>query len=224
MCGADEINNEFDRCKYGLKNILGVKMIFSSVNQFKENLAQFISTTTNAPLVAIPVFFLINYFLLEGPDFIMVTGISIFFAGIMPIIISLLWIKNRKIEIDMPHREDRSYPLLMVILSYLVGAALLYAFQAPPITTVLMFCYFSNTVMVLFINLFWKISIHSMGVAGPATAMIYVFGYPGLIFAFIVPLVMWSRTYLKRHTLSQVMVGALLGFLFTAAQIYIFLG
>jgi membrane-associated phospholipid phosphatase len=199
-------------------------MTFSYSNQFKERSAHFISTATNAPLVAIPVFFLINYFLLEGPVFIMVTGISIFFAGVMPIIISLLWIKNKKIEIDMPKREDRPYPLLMVSLSYLVGAALLYAFQAPPITTVLMFCYFSNTIIVLLISLFWKISIHSMGVAGPATAMIYVFGYAGLIFALIVPLVMWSRTYLKRHTLSQVMVGALLGFLFTAAQIYIFLG
>lgn len=199
-------------------------MTFLSSKQFNENMAQFISTITNAPLVAIPVFFLINYFLLSGPDFIIVTTITILFAGIMPIIISLVWIKNRKIEMDMPRREDRFYPLLMVILFYLVGAVLLYILQAPPITTVLMFCYFSNTVIVLLISLFWKISIHSMGVAGPATALIYVFGYAGLIFALIVPLVMWSRTYLKRHTLSQVMAGALLGFLFTAAQIYIFLG
>jgi membrane-associated phospholipid phosphatase len=32
---------------------------------------------------------------------------------------------------------------------------------------------------------------------------------------------MWSRVYLKEHTLSQVIMGALLGFFSTAGQIYI---
>jgi membrane-associated phospholipid phosphatase len=174
--------------------------------------------------VAIPAFFLINYSLLSGIEFMVITVISIFFASILPIIISLIWIKNKKIEIDMPQREDRFYPLLLVILSYLMGVVVLYLFTAPPIITVLMFCYFSNTVMVLLISLFWKISIHSMGVAGPSAALIYFFGYAGLIFALLVPVVMWSRVFLKRHTPSQVIMGALLGFLFTTAQINLLIG
>ncbi|MGZ7116268.1 MAG: phosphatase PAP2 family protein [Methanobacterium sp.] len=35
----------------------------------------------------------------------------------------------------------------------------------------------------------------------------------------IIPLVMWSRVYLKEHTVSQVVMGALLGFLATSFQI-----
>jgi membrane-associated phospholipid phosphatase len=190
----------------------------------KQYIAKIISTFTNAPLVAILVFLLINYYLLKGYEFVVVTFISIIFAALIPSIIAFLWIKNEKIEIDMPRKEDRFYPLLWIILSYLIGVVLLYILSAPPITTVLMFCYFSNTLIVLLISLFWKISIHSIGVAGPAAALIYVFGYTGLIFIILIPLVIWSRLYLKRHTFYQVIVGASLGFTLTALQIYLLIG
>ena len=130
--------------------------------------------------------------------------------------------KEKDIDMDIPERSERNYPLLLAILSYLIGFLVLYILNAPTITTVLMFCYFSNTLAVFFINLFWKISIHSMGVAGPAAALVYVFGSYGLIFILIIPLVMWSRLYLKEHTLNQVIMGALLGFLFTSIQLYLF--
>ncbi len=190
----------------------------------KKSLANIISTFTNAPLVSILVFILINYYLLRGYEFVIVTFISIIFAALIPSIMAFLWIKNQKIEIDMPRKEDRFYPLLWIILSYLIGVVFLYIISAPPITTVLMFCYFSNTIIVLFISLFWKISIHSIGVAGPAAALIYVFGYVGLIFILLIPLVIWSRLYLKRHTLYQVIAGALLGFSLTTLQIYLLIG
>ncbi len=190
----------------------------------KQSLARIISTFSNAPLVAIIVFLLINNHLLKGSEFVAVTFISIIFAALIPSIIAFLWINNQKIEMDMPRKEDRVYPLLWIILSYLMGVVLLYFISAPPITTVLMFCYFSNTAVVLLISLFWKISIHAIGVAGPLAAIIYVFGYPGLLFTLLIPLVIWSRLYLKRHTLYQVIAGASLGFTLTALQIYLLIG
>jgi hypothetical protein len=38
-----------------------------------------------------------------------------------------------------------------------------------------MFGYFAGTLCLFFINLYWKISIHTMGIAGPATVLIFVF-------------------------------------------------
>lgn len=192
--------------------------------KFKETLANIISTFGNAPLIAIYIFLVLGYYFLKGPEFITVTSVSIGFSAIIPSIIAYLWIKNKNIEVDMPNKEDRVYPLLWILLSYLLGVIILYIIHAPLIITVLMFCYFSNTLIVLFISLFWKISIHSVGIAGPVAFLIYVFGYPGLIFLLLIPIIMWSRLYLKRHTLSQVIAGAGLGFILTTAQIYLFLG
>ena len=193
---------------------------------FKKSFAEFISYIAYAPMVSIPAFAIINYFLLNFPDFVVVTTVCAFFAGILPVLLVFLWIKSkknngRKMDIDIPERTDRNYPLLMVIISYLIGVIILYEMNAPLITTILMFCYFSNTLIVFFINLYWKISIHAMGVAGPTTVLIYVFGPIGALFALIIPVVMWSRVYLKRHTVFQVIIGTTLGFIATAIQIYI---
>lgn len=190
----------------------------------KETLAHFISAISNPPLVAIPVFLVINYTLLSEGDWLWFAGLSILFVSILPIITSTLWIKRKKLEVDMPKREDRIYPLLMVILSYIVGVMVLYTLGAPPLTTTLMIAYLNNTIVVLLFSLYWKISIHAMGIAGPATAIIYLFGWTGLVFSLLVPLVLWSRLYLKRHTPAQLIVGTVLGYLLTAIQIYLLMG
>lgn len=186
-----------------------------------ETLANFISTVSNPPFVAIPVFLIINYTLLYGGDWLWFSAISIFFVSILPIITSSLWIKKKNLEVDMPRRQDRIYPLLLVIASYITGVAVLYILGAPPLTTVLMICYLNNTIIVLLFSLYWKISIHAMGIAGPATAIIYLFGGYGVLFSLLVPLVLWSRLYLKRHTPAQLIVGTVLGYFLTAVQIYL---
>lgn len=194
---------------------------FEITDNFKKKFAHFVSTIAHAPILSIPAFAVINYFLLDWYNFIIITVVSALFAAILPITIVLMWSKKNSKDADIPEKEDRKYPLIVVIISYFIGAVILYMLNAPPITTFLMFCYFSNTLIVFFINLFWKISIHSMGVAGPTTALIYTFGYIGSILGLIIPIVMWSRVYLKRHTIPQVIMGATLGFILTAIQIYI---
>jgi membrane-associated phospholipid phosphatase len=199
-------------------------MSFWNNYKFKEKLANIISTFGNAPLIAIVIFLVLNYYFLKGAEFFIVFSVSMVFAVIIPSIITYLWVKNKNIEIDIPNKEDRLYPLLWILLSYLLGVIILYIISAPLIITVLMFCYFSNTLIVMLISLFWKISIHSVGIAGPVVFLIYVFGYPGLIFLLLIPIIMWSRLHLKRHTTSQVIAGAGLGLVLTTAQIYLFLG
>ncbi len=190
----------------------------------KEAMAEFISAISNAPIVAILVFITINYFLVPDISWTIYAIISAFFAGIMPIIIGSLWSKRKNIEKDIPVKEDRFYPLLLVILSYFIGVGVLYLIAAPALTTVLMVCYLVNTSVVFLINLHWKISIHAMGIAGPLTALIYLFGWSGLILTLLVPVVGWSRVYLKRHTPWQVIIGTILGFVLTAAQISLLMG
>ncbi len=190
----------------------------------KEALAEFISTISNAPIVAIVVFITINYSLIPDGSWVIYALTSAFFAGIMPIIIGSIWTKNKNIERDMPVKEDRFYPLILVILSYIPGVGVLYLMDAPALTTVLMVCYLTNTCVVFLINLHWKISIHAMGLAGPITALIYLFGWTGLILTLLVPVVGWSRVYLKRHTPGQVIIGSILGFVLTAAQISLLMG
>ncbi|WP_424355520.1 hypothetical protein [Methanobacterium sp. MBAC-LM] len=191
-------------------------------DEFKEKLAKFISSATYSPILAIPSFLFINLFFLNFNDFIAITLTSIFFATVVPIAAVLIWSKrNIGVDIDLSKKEDRFYPLIIGIISYLIGTIVLYVFHAPAIVTILMLCYFLNTLVVLFINLFWKISIHSMGVAGPTTALIFAFGPVGSLLGLFIPLVMWSRVYLNKHDMSQVIMGAALGFILTTIETYL---
>jgi membrane-associated phospholipid phosphatase len=180
-----------------------------------------ISILANAPLVSIPVFILINY-VESGGMFVLFSGVSVLFAGVIPILTIVLWsLKIKKISLDIPKTEDRPLPLVCAIISYFTGTIILYLLHAPWLVLALMFCYCTNTLIVFVITFFWKISIHSMGITGPATALIFAIGLPGFMFGILVLPVMWSRVHLHRHSISQVLAGACLGVLLTGTQMFL---
>jgi membrane-associated phospholipid phosphatase len=187
----------------------------------EKRFAKFISSLSQPPLISIPTFAVINYYLMGGLySSIGITFICFIFAAFLPVITSLIIINKMKIDIDITDRSKRTLPLSFAVFSYIIGFFVLYFLGAPAITTALMFIYFTNTLLTIFINFSWKISIHAIGIAGPTAALIYTFGIPGVIFGLMIPLVMWSRVKLKKHTVSQVMAGAVLGLIVTTVQLY----
>jgi membrane-associated phospholipid phosphatase len=191
----------------------------------KRKWASFISDMTIPPVIAVLMFSLINYSLLRGFPFVAVTCITTLFAAIVPLSMLLLWETRTKakIDLDVPARTERGRPLLFACTSYLIGTAALVVAHAPLLTTVLMFGYFAGTLCLFFINLYWKISIHTMGIAGPMTVLIFVFGYWGVLLGLLLPPVIWSRVYLKKHTVAQAITGAVLGFVLTAVALSLLL-
>jgi hypothetical protein len=195
------------------------------INDVKKQLiAKTVSSLTHAPFYSIPAFLIINYFESDMPGFILSSLICILFSAVIPVYIVIYWTKRIKShEKDLPNKEDRIIPLIIGVLSYLTGAGLLLLMNAPLLSIALMFCYGTNTLIVTIISKFWKISIHAMGVMGPTVAMIFAFGLPGAIYGIILPIVMWSRSYLNKHTMGQLFAGAAGGFILTAVQIYLIL-
>jgi len=191
----------------------------------KRKWAVLISNATIPPVIAVFMFSVINYALLRGFPFVAVTFITTLFAAILPLSVLLIWETrtNAKFDLDIPARTDRNHPLLVASASYLIGTVVLVAVHAPLLTTVVMFGYFAGTLFLFFINLYWKISIHAMGIAGPTTVLVFVFGYWGVLLGLLLPPVIWSRVYLKKHTLAQALTGAILGFVLTAVMLSLLL-
>jgi membrane-associated phospholipid phosphatase len=74
----------------------------------------------------------------------------------------------------------------------------------------------------MLINSRWKISAHSAGLSGPLTVLAWIFGFKTLPLFLLIPLVGWSRLYLKAHTFWQVVAGTVLGIFMTSSQILLF--
>lgn len=186
--------------------------------KLKYELAQIISNIIQPVIVTVPVFIVINYFATGGNNFLIPTAICLVFGTFLPLTVALMWIKSKNLDLDVSNKEDRTFPLIFGALSYIIGVIMLLVVGAPTVAAILMLCYLSNIILTIFVTFFWKISVHSMGIAGPAAAIIYIFGYPGLLFGFPIIMVMWSRVFLKQHTPAQVIVGAITSFAVTWMQ------
>jgi len=65
-----------------------------------------------------------------------------------------------------------------------------------------------------------KASGHACGVSGPITLLTFVLGAKaGLVF-FLMPLIFWSRLKLKRHNLSELLLGTMIGIMATVISYY----
>ncbi len=103
-------------------------------------------------------------------------------------------------------RKTRTPFFLMAISRYSFATIVFFATD-----TRIMFLpalgYVCVTLILMIIDVFWKISVHCAGVAGPIAALSYVFGIiVAPLFLLLVPL-SWARVALKEHTFKQTLVG-----------------
>ena len=185
--------------------------------------ARVISTLFVPPSFTLLLFILFAFTIENTIDKrIALISVTLLFAFIFPILLFLYLRKQGKIvDVDASVKEERTFPFLIAILFYVAGIYILIKAQVNIITLAFWFCYISNTVFVIIINKYWKISAHMMGAAGPFAAICFVFGINAFPFILILLLVGWARIYLKCHNIYQVLAGGTLGFSSTIIQMLI---
>jgi len=181
-----------------------------------ERVANYISVIGQPVFIPIPVFILLATKISDPVKCALVIIVSLFFVTVVPTAVTYYFsIKLGRRDGDIPDRTLRFKPMMLGVVSYLIGTLCLYLMDAPKVMTVLMLCYAVVTFVMTIITLYWKISIHSVGVVGPSMALAVTFWPWGLLYILLLPPIAWSRYVLKRHTLAQLIAGALTGFLIT---------
>jgi membrane-associated phospholipid phosphatase len=192
-------------------------------NGKKRLAARVISTLLVPPSFTLLLFVLFAFTIENTIDKgIALIAVTFIFAFTLPILLFIYRRKQGKIvDIDATVKEERTFPFLIAILFYVVGIFILIKAQVNIISIAFWFCYISNTVFVIIINKYWKISAHMMGAAGPFAAVCFVFGINALPLILILFMVGWARIYLKCHNIYQVLAGGALGFSSTIIQMLI---
>ena len=199
----------------------------------KFKIADNISTFTNPPIICIPLFLIICFYLsssfnpsfsFDWGKFIVLEGISLVFISILPMAIILFWAKKLNTDKDISNRSDRYVPLLVGVVSYFIGFLVALALHLDWFLTILILCYAIDTFIVMLITTQWKVSIHTTGLSGPVAALIVLLGPIGALFGLIYPVLIWSRVLLKKHSLAQAIVGGAQGFFLTCFWLYLFIG
>lgn len=153
---------------------------------------------------------------------LLVIGVALTFGFAFQIIMFFYFRRKGMIaDEDASVKEERTVPFFVAVLIYTLGLLVLYFAKADPVIISFWFCYISNTLLVIGINKFWKISAHALGAAGPFGVIMYMAGTGGLLFLIVIFIIGWARIKLRMHTPAQVAAGAVAGFALTYIQIYL---
>jgi membrane-associated phospholipid phosphatase len=141
-------------------------------------------------------------------------------VAVMIPMVYILWQvrQGRLSDLDIQLRRQRARPLLLSIVCSGLAWLIMALSAAPLELAILAGALCLQMVIVMGITLRWKISMHSTAAAGAAAVVWSLVGTP-LPLLIGVPLIAWSRVRLRRHTLSQTVAGAALGFAVVSAAL-----
>ncbi|GAC1442062.1 MAG: hypothetical protein NVS2B8_06890 [Vulcanimicrobiaceae bacterium] len=177
------------------------------------DLARIFSTIFNPFLTALVLFVVIAHDKAANVgNFWTLLFISTFFTSIGPMLYVLwLYTTERITDLDMSVRSEREKVFGAFVISYGTGTVVLLSMHAPALITAAMAGFALASLVVQFITKYWKISTHALGVTAPLIVFVYMYGLQPLPFFVLIPLVGWSRVWLRAHTVLQVVAGTALG-------------
>lgn len=141
-----------------------------------------------------------------------IIGYTSLFTVFLPIFVFILFLRKGKIaDADARERKERHIPYLVFAVIIFIGFLIIPWNDHASEIKYLFLIYLFNLLTLFFVNLFWKISAHTMGAGGLLATLLFSFGYWGLIASPVIIVLGWSRYELKCHTVGQITAGAVLG-------------
>jgi len=147
-------------------------------------------------------------------------SLVIAFSILIPVSTSLLLIKLKVIDtMKMESREHRNIPLLITSISYLAMLYLLKKTGTPPVFLYMLYTALFASLVGLIVNLFYKISLHTLGWGALAASFAGLMNQVGvnLIAALVGAILLagfaaYARLKEKSHSNMQVYLGFLVGY------------
>ncbi len=176
-----------------------------------DRLAHLVSAVTRLPLLAVPLFLAVGAEaagaggLLWGLLCVSLTsGLSLLY----------LFYLARSGKVRDPRsipRAERVGPLRVVAAMHAGAFLIVASLGGPAPLTAALLSYTIATALFALLTPFINISLHAAGVAGAAVCLAFVFGALSLPAFVLLPAVFWARLRLRRHTVPELALGALVG-------------
>ncbi len=132
---------------------------------------------------------------------------------LLPLVL-LIWHERssgRWQTVDASNKEDR--PVLYLVAIAALAIAATYYYLVEQVSALVGGCLVTNAILVVafILNRWIKVSLHAAVALFCGLDLLRVHLYTGWIVLGWVPLLIWSRLTLSRHTISEIVCGLLLG-------------
>jgi membrane-associated phospholipid phosphatase len=141
--------------------------------------------------------------------------ISVFLIGAALVYVVVQVWRGKISDLHVSQQSQRHMPFIVAICSNIVGAGVLWSIEAPWILIALASSFAIQGIFFGMLTRYRKISMHVAVMASCITALVLLLGWVAVPLIGFLPLQGWARVYRGRHTLGQVVAGALLAPLLT---------
>jgi membrane-associated phospholipid phosphatase len=178
--------------------------------------ARLLTDALNPFLVFTTLYTLVAYGGSNIPQATLYVAVELAAAAFVAGYVLLLRRRRRVGDFWISARHQRLAPALVLLTTFAVLLASLALLGAPGTLLLTTLSMGLASAAVATTTLFWKASAHSAVTGHAAAAGLLVLGLPGLLFALVLPAVLWSRVAVEAHTPAQVLSGAGIGAAFAA--------
>lgn len=176
--------------------------------------ARFVSNVISPPIVWAIMVFTIAIHTANTRTEALVWGLTYSLLVCLLPILYIAWEVRRGniTDLHMKERNERIRPFLVSIMCAALAWLMLRLMGTPDILPLVAGVTLLQLTAMTFITMVWQISMHAMSIMVAVVATGVVFGpAPALAVFPLVPLVGVARLRLQRHTLGQVIAGAVIG-------------
>jgi hypothetical protein len=139
---------------------------------------------------------------------------------VLPVLFTLFLVQKKIVtSLELEKREERKHPYIATSLFYLFTFILLRWVGVPPFFTVIILGAALVIIAGFFINLKWKISIHTMGIGGvlgltwSLSEILYIpVTIPFIVLVLLAGIIGTARLMRNAHTQLQIYSGLVIGF------------
>ena len=189
----------------------------------KKNLAKYISNILNQFLISFIIIILLTFestnSISEALKWILISVA----LSVLPVLIVVIYlVRIHKLDgVFINPRRQRYKIYLLASTMAVIGCVIMLVSGAPRLLLATFIAGLAAIFTFMFINLIWKISLHTAFIAASVTILTIVYGLTGAWTVVLLPLVAWARIKLKLHSPAQVVAGTLLA---TAIVVIVFAG
>ena len=169
-----------------------------------------ISYIFDGSFISVPIFLIICLMVVDNKiEAINWALLCLLFGTVVPYLYIYFLYKKKKInDMHMPEKENRIKPMVVACISYIICFIILYVLEGPKILKSIFAVIIVSTVILTIITYFWKICLHASGITFMVITFYILFGKWILLMIPLIPLIGWARVRIKKHTVSQVILGA----------------